>query len=59
MARTINDRARVQLAQIARLRRQRFAEGSTPVVLTVPFAFVQVLDLAAVRKISERLAGKI
>lgn len=56
MARAINDRARVQLAQIARLRRQRFAEGSPPVVLTVPFAFVQVLDLAAVRRISDRLA---
>lgn len=59
MARTINDRARVQLAQIARLRRQRVAEGSPQVVLTVPFAFVQVLDLAAVRRISDRLANKI
>ena len=59
MARTINDRARVQLAQIARLRRQRFAGGSPPVVLTVPFAFVQVFDLAAVRRTSARLATKI
>jgi anion-transporting ArsA/GET3 family ATPase len=59
MARTINDRARVQLAQIARLRRQRFADGSPPIVLTVPFAFVQILDLDAVGRISDRLAGKI
>jgi anion-transporting ArsA/GET3 family ATPase len=56
MARTVNDRARVQLAQIARLRRQRFAEGSPPAVLTVPFAFVPVFDLDAVRRISNRLA---
>jgi anion-transporting ArsA/GET3 family ATPase len=59
MARTVNDRARVQLAQIARLRRQRTAGGSPPAVLTVPFAFVQVFDLDAVRRISDRLAGKI
>ncbi len=59
MARTVNDRAKVQLAQIARLRRQRFAEGSPPAVLTVPFAFVQVFGLDAVRQISDRLAGKI
>lgn len=59
MARTVNDRARVQLAQIARLRRQRFADGSPPTVLTVPFAFVEVLDLDAVGRISDRLAGKI
>lgn len=59
MARTVNDRARVQLAQIARLRRQRFAGGSPPTVLTVPFAFVPVFDLDAVCRISDRLAGKI
>ncbi|HTA97458.1 MAG TPA: ArsA family ATPase [Solirubrobacteraceae bacterium] len=59
MARTINDRARVQLAQIARLRRQRFAGGSPPAVLTVPFAFVPVFDLDAVRRISDRLEGRI
>jgi anion-transporting ArsA/GET3 family ATPase len=59
MARTVNDRARVQLAQIGRLRRQRFAEGSPPAVLTVPFAFVPVFDLDAVRRISDRLARHI
>jgi anion-transporting ArsA/GET3 family ATPase len=59
MARTINDRARVQLTQVARLRRQRFAGGEPPAVLTVPFAFVPVFDLDAVRRISDRLAGKI
>ncbi len=59
MALTVNDRARVQLAQIARLRRQRFAGGSPPAVLTVPFAFVPVFDLDAVRRISDRLASKI
>lgn len=59
MARTVNDRARVQLAQIARLRRQRFAEGEPPAVLTVPFAFVPIFDLDAVRRVSARLASKI
>jgi anion-transporting ArsA/GET3 family ATPase len=59
MARTVNDRARVQMAQIARLRRQRFAGGSPPAVLTVPFAFVPVFDLDAVRRIGDRLGGKI
>jgi anion-transporting ArsA/GET3 family ATPase len=59
MARTINDRSKVQLAQISRLRRQRFADGSPPSVLTVPFAFVPVLNLDALRRISDRLGGKI
>jgi len=59
MARTVNDRARVQLAQIARLRRQRFAGGSPPAVLTVPFAFVPVFDLDAVCRISDRLGGHL
>jgi anion-transporting ArsA/GET3 family ATPase len=59
MARTVNDRARVQLAQIARLRRQRFAGGSPPTVLTVPFAFVPVFGLDAVCRISNQLGGKI
>jgi hypothetical protein len=59
MARTVNDRARVQLAQIARLRRQRFAGGSPSAVLTVPFAFVPVFGLDAVCRISDRLQGKI
>lgn len=59
MARTVNDRAKVQLAQIARLRRQRFANGSPPAVLTVPFAFVPVFDLDAVRQISNRLGDKV
>jgi anion-transporting ArsA/GET3 family ATPase len=59
MARTVNDRARVQLAQIARLRRQRFAGGLPPAVLTVPFAFVPVFDLDAVCRISNRLGDKI
>jgi anion-transporting ArsA/GET3 family ATPase len=59
MARTVNDRARIQLAQIARLRRQRFAGGSPPAVLTLPFAFVPVFDLDAVRRIGDRLGRKI
>lgn len=59
MARTVNDRARVQLAQIARLRRQRFAEGEPPVVLSVPLAFVPIFDLDAVRRVSARLASKL
>ncbi|HEY5286859.1 MAG TPA: hypothetical protein VIJ50_07125, partial [Solirubrobacteraceae bacterium] len=59
MARTVNDRAKVQLAQIARLRRERFAGGAPPALLTVPFAFAPVFDLEAVRRISNRLAGKI
>ncbi len=59
MARTVNDRARVQLAQIARLRRQRFAEGEPPVVLTVPFVFAPECDLDTVRGVGNRLASKL
>ncbi len=58
-ARTVHERARVQQSQIARLRRQRFAEGRPAAVLTVPFAFTPELDLSAVRTISTLLERKL
>jgi anion-transporting ArsA/GET3 family ATPase len=54
-ARAVHERARVQQSQIARLRRQRFADGTPPRVMTIPFAFVPELDLAAVRDIAAQL----
>ncbi|HVR06007.1 MAG TPA: ArsA-related P-loop ATPase [Solirubrobacteraceae bacterium] len=48
-ARAVHERVRLQQSQIARLRR-----GGVPVV-TVPFAFQAELDLAALRRIAERL----
>lgn len=59
MARTVHERARLQQSQIARLRRQRFADGMPPGVVTVPFLFTPELDLAAVREIAARLAHKL
>jgi anion-transporting ArsA/GET3 family ATPase len=59
MARAAYERARVQQSQIARLRRQRFAIGKPPGILTVPFAFVSEFDLASVRKIAESLDSKV
>ncbi len=53
------ERARVQQSQIARLRRQRFAGGAPPAVLTVPFAFVGELDLTTIRDISGVLERKL
>jgi anion-transporting ArsA/GET3 family ATPase len=52
-AHAVHDRAGAQQRQIARLRRARLP------VLTVPFVFTQQLDAAAVRRIGERLAGKL
>jgi anion-transporting ArsA/GET3 family ATPase len=59
MARAVHERARLQQSQIARLRRQRFADGSPPVVVTVPFVFTPELDLEAVREISAQLERKL
>jgi anion-transporting ArsA/GET3 family ATPase len=59
MARAIHERARVQQSQIARLRRQRFAAGMPPGVITVPFAFAPELDLAGVREIAAGLERKL
>ena len=58
-ARAVHERARVQQSQIARLRRQRFAEGRPPKVLTVPLVFTAELDLVAVREIAARLDRKL
>jgi anion-transporting ArsA/GET3 family ATPase len=57
-ARAISRRARMQQSQIARLRRQRFAGGAPPGVLTIPFEFGEV-DLATVRAIADGLARKV
>jgi anion-transporting ArsA/GET3 family ATPase len=59
MARTVYERARLQQSQIARLRRQRFADGMPPGVVTVPFVFTPELDLAAVREIAVGLERKL
>lgn len=59
MAGTAYERARVQQSQIARLRRQRFAEGMPPSVMTIPLAFTPKLDLAGVRDISTQLERKL
>ncbi len=58
-ARAAYERARIQQSQIARLRRQRFAEGRPPAVLTVPFAFTPELDLDAVRGIAGSLQRRL
>jgi anion-transporting ArsA/GET3 family ATPase len=57
-ARAVAQRARFQQSQIARLRRQRFANGAPPGVLTIPFRFVPELKLADVEAIAEQLARK-
>jgi anion-transporting ArsA/GET3 family ATPase len=59
VARTAYESGRVQQSQIARLRRQRFAEGTPPKVLTVPFQFTSEMDLNAVREIASRLARNL
>jgi anion-transporting ArsA/GET3 family ATPase len=58
-ARTSYERGRLQQSQIARLRRQRFAEGKPPKVVTVPFRFTPEMDLVAVREVSDRLARNL
>jgi anion-transporting ArsA/GET3 family ATPase len=59
MAGTSYERARVQQSQIARLRRQYFAEGIPPSVMTIPLAFAPQLGLAGVRNISAQLERKL
>jgi anion-transporting ArsA/GET3 family ATPase len=55
-AHSIHVSARTQQSQIARLRRQRFAEGRPPRVLTVPSQFTPEMGLDGVREIAGRLA---
>jgi anion-transporting ArsA/GET3 family ATPase len=54
-ARTIYRRAQVQRSQIARLRRRASAGDAGGDLVTVPFAFVAELDLAAFDQIATRL----
>ncbi len=58
-ARTAYESGRVQQSQIARLRRQRFAEGKPPKVLTVPFQFTSEMDLDGIRTVAGRLARNL
>lgn len=58
MARSVYERARLQQSQLARLRRQRFADGKPPSLTTLPLLFTPELDLAAVRKIAVGLERK-
>jgi hypothetical protein len=53
------ERRRLQQSQIARLRRQRFAEDGLPQIVTIPFAFAPELDLEAIRRISAGLERKL
>jgi anion-transporting ArsA/GET3 family ATPase len=59
MASAAYERTRVQQSQIARLRRQRFAEGIPPSVMTIPLAFTPELGLTGVQDISARLERKL
>lgn len=59
MATAAYERARVQQSQIARLRRQRFAHGMPPSVMTIPLAFTPGLGLAGVRDLSAQLERKL
>jgi anion-transporting ArsA/GET3 family ATPase len=59
MARAVYERARMQQSQVARLRRQRFADGMPPGVVTVPLVFTPELDLASVREIAVGLERKL
>jgi anion-transporting ArsA/GET3 family ATPase len=59
MAHATYERARLQQSQIARLRRQRFAEGMPPSIVTIPFVFAPELDLVAIRRISAGLERKL
>jgi anion-transporting ArsA/GET3 family ATPase len=58
-ANAVYEGARVQQSQIARLRRQYFAEDVPPEILTIPFVFASQLDLAGVRKIATRLERRL
>ncbi|HXC23681.1 MAG TPA: ArsA-related P-loop ATPase [Solirubrobacteraceae bacterium] len=59
MAHAVYERARLQQSQIARLRRQRFAQGLPPSVLTLPMLFTPELNLADVREMSAKLERKL
>jgi anion-transporting ArsA/GET3 family ATPase len=59
IAKAVHERARVQQSQIARLRRQRFAKGRPPSVLTLPMLFTPELHLADIRELSVKLARKL
>jgi anion-transporting ArsA/GET3 family ATPase len=58
-ARAVHERARVQQSQIARIRRQHFAGGMPPDVVTIPLAFTPKLDLEGARGISTQLERKL
>ncbi len=59
MARAVNHRARIQQTQVARLRRQRFAEGMPPSVVTLPFVFTPEIGLTAIRELAASLDRKL
>ena len=58
-ARAVYERARRQRAQLAHLRRQRFADGRPPQIVTIPFRFTPHLDLAGLRDIAAALERKL
>lgn len=58
-ARAVHRRVRVQQSQVARLRRQRFANGGPPRVLTIPFQFTAQLDLGGIEAIADRIQRRL
>lgn len=58
-ARSVSERAWRQQSQLARLRRQRFAHGAAPEVITAPLVFAARIDLAVIRKLAAGLARKL
>jgi anion-transporting ArsA/GET3 family ATPase len=58
-ASAVSQRARVQQSQLARLRRQRFADVMPPSVVSVPFAFAPSIERDVLDAIATRLAGTI
>jgi anion-transporting ArsA/GET3 family ATPase len=58
-ARAAYARTRIQESQIARLRRQRFADGRPARVLTIPFEITPELDAAAVARMAGRLGRSL
>jgi anion-transporting ArsA/GET3 family ATPase len=59
MARSAYERTRVQQSQIARLRRQRFAAGMPPNLITLPLRFTAELELNDVKQASAILERKL
>jgi anion-transporting ArsA/GET3 family ATPase len=58
-AQAADSRTRVQQSQIARLRRQRFAEGAPARVLTIPFEYTPEMEADAIARMADRLGRSL